>query len=126
MRRVLLSVALIFSVICPLWAQEGVRPEKAVVIALPQQAAAQIEDSQSTASPAISYTETQLRQDKLLTERLLNQAIEQGNLPVMQSLLPIYRQFPQADHLLILFAQAQIAKKQQNYSVAIEHYRAIV
>ena len=68
----------------------------------------------------------QLKTNQSLTEQLLNQAIEQGNVQLMMRLLPLYQQFSTADPLLIRFCQAKIAKNEQHYTQAIAHYRAIL
>lgn len=67
-----------------------------------------------------------LKQNQILTEQLLNNAIEIGDVSLMQYLLPIYRSFPQSDSILILFAEAQIAKKQGYYHKAIRLYQEIL
>lgn len=124
MLRISLFFVLFLSLPSWIWAESLVRPEKELIVAKPQQAP-QIVDTQEN-STTIFYTEAELRTNQKLTEQLLNQAIEQGNQPVMQSLLEIYTQFPQTDSLLILFARAQMAKKQQHFTEAIRLYRDIL
>lgn len=72
------------------------------------------------------YSDEQLKLDVKLTERLLNQAVERGNRDLITHLLSIYRQFSHTDLLLILFAEAQLAKQEENFAKAVELYRQIL
>ena len=70
--------------------------------------------------------EADLRARPELTEQLLNAAINANHVAAIEKLLPIYRQLPSADPLLVKFAEAQLAKQQGNYSLAIARYRDIL
>lgn len=74
----------------------------------------------------IQYSEQALLNNKRLAEQLLNRVIETGNLSSIKYLLAIYRQFSNTDPILILFAQAQVAKIQQQYAKASKLYRDIL
>lgn len=67
-----------------------------------------------------------LLKDKALIERLLNIAIESRQIDVIKKLLPIYQKFPTQDRLLVLFAQAKIAKSEGKYSDAITYLRQML
>lgn len=64
--------------------------------------------------------------DKLLTERLLNIAIESGQFYVIKKLLSIYQSFPKQDRLLVLFAKAKIAKFEGKYGESISYFREML
>ena len=61
-----------------------------------------------------------------MTEQLLNQAIEAGNVQAISYLLNIYQIFNPRDEMLERFAQAQLANKQENYADAIRLYRKML
>lgn len=106
---------------------EKFTPEKAVEKAELIRQVQKLPDITTAATlQADSITDTQLKRDKDLTERLLNQAIETGNVPDISHLLEIYQTFSNNDPILVLFAQAQIAKKQENYTASIRLYREIL
>ena len=72
----------------------------------------------------LSYEE--LSRDQVLTEKLLNQAIEGGNSEIILPLLQIYEKFDNQDIILVRFAKAQLAKKRGDYREAIGLYREIL
>lgn len=110
----------------PAYANHQVIPEKSVEVAKPLEKSPELPDTENASLEQITVSEQQLRQDKSLTEYLLNQAIETGNVSLIQYLLPIYCQFSHFDTILVAFAEAQLAKKQQRYDEAIRLYRDIL
>ncbi|MGR6980709.1 surface lipoprotein assembly modifier [Testudinibacter sp. P27/CKL/0425] len=89
----------------------------AVSVPLPEQSAPQQQ---------ISWTATELLQNRTLTENLLNYAIQARNPELIGHLLEIYRTFPERDHTLQQFAEATQAHAQQDYTRAIGKYRTIL
>lgn len=71
-------------------------------------------------------SDKRLKSDQNLTEQLLNQAIEAGNVQAISYLLNIYQIFNPRDEMLERFAQAQLANKQENYADAIRLYRKML
>lgn len=74
----------------------------------------------------IEALSAELGKDKALTERLLNIAIESGQIDNMKSLLSIYQTFSEQDLLLVLFAKAKMAKFDRKYSEAIRYFREML
>lgn len=101
-------------------------PERNVVVAQPAKPAPVLPEASQSQVQAIQVSEQELRADKNLTERLLNQAIDSGNVANIEALLKIYQQFDNTDGILVRFAQAQLARKRENYSQAIVLYRQIL
>ncbi|WP_439257566.1 surface lipoprotein assembly modifier [Lonepinella sp. BR2271] len=100
-------------------------PEKIVPIAESKQQPKKLADFPRTAFQYV-YDEQQLAQNFSATEQLLNLAINSGQLAHIENLLKIYRTFPQQDPILVLFAEAQIAKLTGNHRLAIDRYRQII
>ncbi|WP_386685996.1 surface lipoprotein assembly modifier [Lonepinella sp. MS14437] len=100
-------------------------PEKMVQVAEPKQQQKAPADFPHTGFQYV-YDEKLLAQDFSATEQLLNLAINSGQLNHIEKLLKIYRTFSQQDPILVLFAEAQIAKLQGDYSTAITLYRQII
>ncbi|WGE83685.1 hypothetical protein [Actinobacillus equuli] len=101
-------------------------PEKNVEIAKLLKESQKLPEFVINSTENIQFSVRDLSKNKLLSEQLLNRAIETGNLSSIEYLLAIYRQFPNTDPILILFAQAQIAKTQQQYTKASKLYRDIL
>ncbi|WGE48888.1 surface lipoprotein assembly modifier [Actinobacillus equuli] len=101
-------------------------PEKNVEIAKLLKESQKLPEFVINSTENIQFSVRDLSKNKLLSEQLLNRAIETGNLSSIEYLLTIYRQFPNTDPILILFAQAQIAKIQQQYTKASELYHDIL
>ncbi|AIZ78340.1 surface lipoprotein assembly modifier [Actinobacillus equuli] len=101
-------------------------PEKNVEIAKLLKESQKLPEFVINSTENIQFSVRDLSKNKLLSEQLLNRAIETGNLSSIEYLLTIYRQFPNTDPILILFAQAQIAKTQQQYTKASKLYRDIL
>ena len=108
---------------------EQIIPEKNVLPAEPVKPSERLPEPMSQQIPPatevhLSYEE--LSRDQVLTEKLLNQAIEGGNSEIILPLLQIYEKFDNQDIILVRFAKAQLAKKRGDYREAIGLYREIL
>ncbi|OQS58230.1 hypothetical protein ASU3_06475 [Actinobacillus suis] len=101
-------------------------PEKNVEIAKLLKETPKLPELTINSIENIQQSEQDLLNNKLFVEQFLNNAIETGHLSSIKYLLAIYRQFQNSDPILILFAQAQIAKIQQQYAEAAKLYREIL
>ncbi len=121
------SILFYFSSIHSVYAEQPINtPEKNIEIARLLKDTKKLPELEKHSAENITFAEQDLLKNKQLTEQLLNHAIEVGNPNTIEYLLSIYRSFSDTDPILILFAQAQIAKKQQKYSQAITFYRTIL
>lgn len=102
-------------------------PERTVVIATPIQQQQHLPELDKT-QPAkqVQFTEQQLRDSYSLTEQILNQVVERSHPDLIEKVLNIYRTFPNQDPILVLFAEAQIAKHRGDLESAIAFYRQIL
>lgn len=102
-------------------------PEKSIESAtLIQQAKKLPELATHANAQPLTIDDKRLKSDQNLTEQLLNQAIESGNVAAISHLLTIYQTFSVRDEMLVRFAQAQIANKQENYRAAIGFFREML
>ena len=103
-------------------------PEKEIVSATPikVEVALPSEIAQSTYLSRVTFSEEELASNPILTKRLLNQAIEANQTSQIKNLLKIYRTFPTNDPILIMFAEAKLAKSHQDYSSAIALLKQIL
>lgn len=67
-----------------------------------------------------------LHANPAVTAYLLHQAINAAHYQGIEKLLPIYQQAAEPDPILILFAQAQLAYKREDFSQAMDLYRQIL
>ncbi|MFC0323256.1 surface lipoprotein assembly modifier [Gallibacterium melopsittaci] len=68
----------------------------------------------------------EIEKNPQLTAQILNQAILQRNIAVISKVLPIYRNFPIKDQILVLFAEGTLAEAQHHYELAIMKFRQIL
>lgn len=61
-----------------------------------------------------------------LAKAMLDQAVREGQWPIVRAILPVYAASPQPDEILIHFARAGLARSEGHYDQAIKHYRAIL
>lgn len=102
-------------------------PEKSIESAtLIQQAKKLPELATHAKTQPLTIDDKRLKSDQNLTEQLLNQAIETGNVAAISHLLTIYQTFSVRDEMLVRFAQAQIANKQENYRTSIGFFREML
>lgn len=59
-------------------------------------------------------------------EEALHHALNVGDIEAISVLLSHYRQFPQTDHILLTFAEAQLAQKAGQHKQAVVLYRQIL
>lgn len=74
----------------------------------------------------ITFDIKALKKNFALTQYLLNHVLKQNNPDLIKKILEIYRTFPQQNVVLVNFAQAQLARTQQNYSQAVDFYQQIL
>lgn len=67
-----------------------------------------------------------LKQNMLLTQQLLNKAVEIKQWPLVEQLLPIYASFPNKDKTLEKFALAGLEKSRGHLDISIEYYRELI
>ncbi|WP_446685340.1 surface lipoprotein assembly modifier [Gallibacterium trehalosifermentans] len=68
----------------------------------------------------------QFKNNKILTEKGLNLAIQERNSNLINKFLPLYLTFPQTDKSLILFAESILAQNNRDYNKAINLLRQIL
>ncbi|MCS3434272.1 tetratricopeptide repeat protein [Klebsiella sp. BIGb0407] len=61
-----------------------------------------------------------------LAKVMLDQAVREGQWPVVRAILPVYSVSLQPDMMLIHFARGGLARSEGHYDQAIKHYRAIL
>ncbi|KGQ25328.1 hypothetical protein JP33_06655 [Gallibacterium anatis CCM5995] len=110
----------------PILAENTFQPEQHQYIAQPEKPVKSIPFIQPTKSEKIKVSTEQIKQDKKLTEHLLNLAILQQNNALIETLLPIYQKFEKKDDILVLFAQGVSEKLQQHYAAALSYFRQIL
>lgn len=76
--------------------------------------------------PDLNLQIQKLSEDPTLTEQVLEYAMLHSSAKTIQTVLDIYRQFPQADALRIIRAEAQIVAKKGDSEVAMQKYRQIL
>ena len=95
-------------------------------VAKPEQKAKVLPEFGEQQTQQIQITREQLEQDPRLTQQLLTQAIYSRNSNLIANLLEVYRNFPDRDPIMVLFAEGKIAALTENYSEAIDKYRKIL
>ncbi len=78
----------------------------------------------STQGPVIDNA--MLQKNPQLATALLNQAVEEGQWPMVSAILPVYEASPQADTSLVLYARAGLAQSRGDYHQAISAYRTLL
>ncbi|TCK01691.1 uncharacterized protein DUF560 [Volucribacter psittacicida] len=71
-------------------------------------------------------SQQELATNPVLIERFINQAIDQHRAELLPELLAMYQVYPQADPILIQYAQGIYAYSQGNYQQAITDYRQLL
>lgn len=95
-------------------------------VAKPEKQAKALPELGSQQPQSIQITREQLEQNPRLTHQLLTQAIYSRNADLIAKLLEVYRNFPERDPIMVLFAEGKIAALTENYSEAIDKYREIL
>lgn len=105
-----------------------VTPERNFDISVPQN---RIVPPISPAEPAtqgktISMSKEELLAQPELLQNALDTAVSRENVDGVRFLLPLYQQLPQQDSILVLYAQAMLARADGNLGEAISKYRQII
>lgn len=108
--------------------QESVKTEldPQVKVAKPEQQEKALPVLGQEQAESIQITREQLVQNFPLTHQLLSQAIYSRNPEMIAKLLEIYRNFPERDPIMVLFAEGKIAALTENDAEAISKYREIL
>lgn len=115
------------SVLCPLGVAFAAPPETNAIPAAPHFERLATPDAPTrTSGKTLHVTNAQLAKQPELAMALLDQAVRDGQWPVVSAILPVYEASPNPDTTLIHFAKAGLARSQGQYSQAISHYRAIL
>ncbi len=115
------------SLLCPLGAALAAPPETDVIPAAPHfERLKQQEKSAPSSGKMIAVDNARLSKQPALAMALLDQAVREGQWPVVEAILPVYEAFPDADRTLVRFAKAGLARSNGNYDQAIAQYRAIL
>lgn len=115
------------SLLCPLGAALAAPPETDVIPAAPHfERLTQQEKSAPSSGKMIAVDNARLSKQPALAMALLDQAVREGQWPVVEAILPVYEAFPDADRTLVRFAKAGLARSNGNYDQAIAQYRAIL
>lgn len=105
------------------WAENS-PPENIQQKAVPLLKAQNIHIAENSPAPQLDFTS--LANDKTFAENTLNNAIQQQHWGNVEKLLPIYRQFPNHDPILVQYAEAGILANQNQLKSAISLYREII
>lgn len=131
----LFSANLLFiSSLLPVMASAQMPPSTPVVDVQQRQWQQQIEDvvipttqtTQTTKSNDLNFSSHELLAQPDVLESLLDHAIEQENIELIQILLPLYQQLAQKDLILQRYAQAILAESKGELKQAITLYRHII
>lgn len=74
----------------------------------------------------LHFSSSELLAQPAVLEQLLDQAIEQENIELIQILLPLYQQLTQKDPILPRYAQAILAESTGDFKQAIALYRHMI
>ncbi|KGQ37031.1 hypothetical protein JP36_07990 [Gallibacterium genomosp. 1] len=74
----------------------------------------------------IDFWQEQFKNNKDLTEKGLNLAIQQRDFNLINTFLSLYLTFPKPDQFLVLFAESLLAQNEQNYTKSINLLRRIL
>lgn len=91
-----------------------------------KETAAAIERQRSKPAAKAALSIEELKKDPQLFTIYMNQLIAARNYPEINKLLPIYKQLPQKDPLLIKFADALVYRSQGKHKSAISIYRGML
>lgn len=114
------------------WAQ--IPPSTPVVDVQQRQWQQQIQDvvipttptTQAPESGNLHFSSQELLAQPAVLEQLLDHAIEQENIELIQTLLPLYQQLAQKDPILQRYAQAILAESTGDFKQAIALYRHMI
>ncbi|KOC89386.1 porin family protein [Winslowiella iniecta] len=112
----------------PAMTSQAVQPDTVVIPAAPDLNALTPSQRGSTSAEEKRQTVTNqtLQNQPAMAGALLNQAVEQQQWPVVKGILPVYQSSPQADPLLVMYAQAGLARNEGKLTEAAVLYREML
>lgn len=115
------------SLLCPLSVAFAAPPETDAIPAAPHfERLTTPEKTPDATQKTLHVTNAQLAEQPELAMALLDQAVREGQWPMVSAILPVYAASPNPDPTLVHFAKAGLARSQGQYQEAIAHYRAIL
>ncbi|MBF0751826.1 MULTISPECIES: surface lipoprotein assembly modifier [unclassified Pasteurella] len=100
-------------------------PQQNIKVATPQKVEPVV-SLQGKNQPPLHFSEADLKNNPILTQQLLTQAIYARDPQLIEKLLAIYKTFPENDRLLVQFAEAKHAALSGELSQAIRIYREML